>query len=617
MISRTIPLIVNIWLNLDESEVVFHEPKSSTKSNANSPNSIEAKNSSTKYESTANGDGLSFNPAKKKRGRPRKGMEKNTDLKSAKVLKPSGNNKEESKSLGPDEPQRKRRGRPKKIKPEDGGPTPTPAKSSNSSIPRPGTEGYERGIQSAASILSSQQKASSVSSGYSTGTAGSNSSEDRCRRDENGSLSNAGSNGLSPSHHSFTTQSDLSSEISAAISCGSCPPSPTTANNNSNNNQTETVFDGLSTMSTGPARNQTVDLNHHNNKQAAINAMHGNEPVPNNCNNLYQQQSSMESHQSHDQSSYSIPHPQYQPSYDNRFHHVSNRSQSYTPASRGMKLQPCHYYITKYFAKYCKLMTFLFSEDEQQQAMQTPPSYQQQTQQQLQQSSQQQHQRQQQQQSSSTGSYEQKSYEQKCLDITTKSLSGLESLVDQIPSIAEAEANNVSGGHIVSDQSQITHSQAMASISNIPSSMSHGGHFGESSSGFLPYGHHVPPSTYAAASHYASSPYYASDLSSSFPVNTLSSAYPPSPSLFGYTGYHHSQYQGGGFGSPTTSSLHLPPSAYGSPGSYSSSAYSNPNPYMQGHSMSSTASPGMGQRYPQRPFHLRQEDLGPLGFGGF
>lgn len=285
-------------------------------------------------------------------------MEKNgggDSSKAAKVLKQSGINVKDNDAkgagggVGGEEPLRKRRGRPKKVKPEDGGhPTPVNNKASVkgggvTSVGGGGIGGgvgvdggYERGgIPSAASILSSQQKASSISSGYSTGTAGSNSSEDRCRRDENGSLSNAGSSGLSPSHHSFTTQSDLSSEISAAISCGSCPPSPTaTTNNNSNNNQTETVFESLSMSRNNPS----IDLNNHlNNKQQVINSMHGGGSEPtNNCGNLYQSNSGvMDAHQPHEQQSYSIP--QYQPSYDNRFHHVSNRSQSYIPAasSRG------------------------------------------------------------------------------------------------------------------------------------------------------------------------------------------------------------------------------------------------------------------------------------------
>jgi hypothetical protein len=321
---------------IEESEVVFHEPKSSNKTN--SPTS-EVKN--IKCESStvpsANGESAPVNPAKKKRGRPRKGMEKNSEGKAAKVLK-SGN-KDEGKPVSGDDPPRKRRGRPKKIKPEEGAVIPSTTKST----PNPATENFERGVASSAAIAArgQSQKASSVSSGYSTGTTGSNSSEDRCRRDENGSLSNAGSS-LSPSHHSFTTQSDLSSEISAAISCGSCPPSPlnNATNNNSNNNQTETVFDSLS-MSTGQPRNPTIDLNHHNNKQI-INAMHtsnGQQPHDSpNCNNLYQPRNNNNVMESHDQS-YTIPHPQYQPSYDNRFQHVSNRSQSYIPSnSRGKYL---------------------------------------------------------------------------------------------------------------------------------------------------------------------------------------------------------------------------------------------------------------------------------------
>jgi hypothetical protein len=219
------------------------------------------------------------------------------------------------------------------------------------------------------------------------------------------------------------------------------------------------------------------------------------------------------------------------------------------------------------------------------------------------------------------------SYETKCLDITSKSLSGLESLVDQIPSIGDAEGNGPGGsaGAVVSsDPSSVPHSQAMSSLSSGPPS-SLGGHYGDSASGFLPYSHHSAPSSYATASHYASSPYYASDLSASFPVNSLSSAYGSATSsssmMFGYPGYHHSQYPpnsgSASYGSPTGPPLHLPPSAYGNPSAYATAAaYSGPNPYMQGHPMSSSSH---GQRYPQRSFHLRQEnmDLGPLGFGGF
>lgn len=173
----------------------------------------------------------------------------------------------------------------------------------------------------------------------------------------------------------------------------------------------------------------------------------------------------------------------------------------------------------------------------------------------------------------------------------------------------------------------ISHSQAMPSLPSVTSSVSHGGHYGDSPSGFLPYGHHGPPSSYAAASHYASSPYYASELSASFPVNSLSSAYcsptPTSSLMFGYPSYH-GQYSSSagssGYGPSGGPSLHLPPPGYGNPPGYPSSAYSSsPNPYMQGHSMSSSNSVSSSQRYPQRSFHLRQDgmDLGPLGFGGF
>jgi len=220
------------------------------------------------------------------------------------------------------------------------------------------------------------------------------------------------------------------------------------------------------------------------------------------------------------------------------------------------------------------------------------------------------------------------SYETKCLDITSKSLSGLESLVDQIPSIGDTEGSVPAGsnhqGGSGPDPTSIPHTQSLSTLNSGPPNL--GGHYGDASSGFLPYSHHSTPSSYAAASHYASSPYYASDLSASFPVNSLSSAYgsttPSSSMMFGYPGYHHGQYPSNSgsssYGSPNgPPPLHLPPSAYGNPAAaYSSAAYSGPNPYMQGHPMSSSSH---GQRYPQRSFHLRQDnmDLGPLGFGGF
>jgi len=336
---------------IDESEVVFHEPKPSAKAAAAAAaasangemenKSLVSHSGSTGFTNGTTGEsGESvLNPGKKKRGRPRKGMEKggggggNESSKKAKLHKSNVSSRDENKDgdglmgkagrMG--EPQRKRRGRPKKVKPEGNSP------SLGSHTPEAlGDRGISSGIGTCQT-----QKASSVSSGYSTGTTGSTSSnEERCRRDENGSLSNAGSTGLSPSHHSFTTQSDLSSEISAAISCGSGPPSPlnnaaamNSSNNNvNNNNQTETVFDSLSIP---PGQSREELMNHHN--QTKLPNMHQiqrtsqNHQQSPNCNPpMYQGATGNDARETHDQS-----YSQYQPTYDNRFQHVSNRSQSY------------------------------------------------------------------------------------------------------------------------------------------------------------------------------------------------------------------------------------------------------------------------------------------------
>lgn len=230
---------------LDESEVVFHDSKPSSKGiNGGSKLSVEAASAMLEDEkrySDATGCG------KKKRGRPRKGLEKQLPYPNNKKERLEGdesgiqtnflnNNDKYGRSdlemdntndtLRPDE--RKRRGRPKKPKMALGK---NPSSSTNSSTSFPLDTLENNTVNNIGACQT--QTTSSVSSGYSTGTA---SSEER-RRDENGSLSNAGSGGPSPSHHSFTTQSDLSSEISAAISCGSPAPSPL------HNGQHDTSFD--------------------------------------------------------------------------------------------------------------------------------------------------------------------------------------------------------------------------------------------------------------------------------------------------------------------------------------------------------------------------------------
>jgi len=216
----------------------------------------------------------------------------------------------------------------------------------------------------------------------------------------------------------------------------------------------------------------------------------------------------------------------------------------------------------------------------------------------------------------------QSQYESKALDVAAKSLSGLESLVDQIPSIAEAEIPTVSSGGCLSGLLPDSISQSMSHLGSVSSSMSHSGHYSESGSGFLPYSH-GPPSSYAAASHYATSPYYASEINPTFPVNSLGPTYcSPSASsgiMFGYPGYH-SQYSSGAPGYPHSSSagLHLAPPSYGTPPGYPPPPYPNPSHYAHGHPM--TASNGSGsQRFTAQRLHLRQDgmDLGHMGFSGF
>lgn len=221
------------------------------------------------------------------------------------------------------------------------------------------------------------------------------------------------------------------------------------------------------------------------------------------------------------------------------------------------------------------------------------------------------------------------------LDVTTRSLSGLESLVDQIPSIAEAEAvgsNGIPGGNPSLCQDSVAHTPSV-SLPSVTSAVTHAGHYTDGPSGFLPYGHGAAAAAAYGATHpYVSSPYYASELSSNFHVNSLSSPYcTPTPSsslMFGYPGYH-SQYTSAsgpaGYGSAGgASSFHLPSTPYGNHSGFTS-PYSGPNPYAHGaHSMSGAANQAAAAAASQRlrdqqRFHLRQEgmDLGHLGFGGF
>jgi len=226
---------------LDDSEITFTESKCIVK-----VPSLQNGDTSVGMRGQVGEDkpGHVQSTEKKKRGRPRKGMEKQPvkDKKEKESRALDSERQDEFRinelygtGFGPNDTstnprlqdaQKKRRGRPKKPK--------------LSGSPPPGTIGtttppdtLENNTQNSIGTCQTQT-ASSVSSGYSTATNAS--SEDR-RREENGSLSNTGSGGPSPSHHSFTTQSDLSSEISAAISCGSPQSSPL------NNNQSDSVFD--------------------------------------------------------------------------------------------------------------------------------------------------------------------------------------------------------------------------------------------------------------------------------------------------------------------------------------------------------------------------------------
>ncbi|CAG7835408.1 unnamed protein product [Allacma fusca] len=583
---------------LDDSEVVFNESKPLPKSAANGELKKPEPNGSILDESDVSfSDNMLL--SKKKRGRPRKGMEKCPgSCKKEKLMKkeslPEINGKnnydkgydknyEKSKnncfdgmsvmdnfkrvgnvvsggvSSRPTDLNRKRRGRPKKSKQDDCSTSPYSVGNSNTPDVLENSAPNNNGT-------CKPPTASSVSSGYSTAT----STEERCRREENGSLSNTGSGGPSPSHHSYTTQSDLSSEISAAISCGSAPPSPL-------NGHAESIFDSLSgvlSQSMDESQAQQKPGTNQSNKMTMSN-IHSNQNhlAANRCGasgSLYMNPPL----DSHDPSYL----PYHHHSYDNRLNSLNNRNQLY---------QANH-----------------FRDGSSEGSTQNTSSY------------------------PTHSSYE----VTKAFDIASKSLSGLESLVDQIPSIADSEIGAVppaNGGCLPGMLPDvISHSQ---SLSNAPSStaLSHSGHYGEAPQpGFLPYG---PPSSYGNPSHYSTSPFYASDLSSSFPVNSLGTAAAaaayctPSPSsgmLLGYSSYHGqypSPHGGTSYSHSSPASLHMHPSSpYGPPGFPPS--YSGSIPYSHANSMSSSmvASNSNAQRYPQR-LHLRQEgmDLGHMGFGGY
>ena len=316
---------------LDDSEVVFNDSKPVTK--ANNVETKQLLDSSTRLLEDEQGIIDGSITAKKKRGRPRKGMEKQPpNVKKVKLVKKDSRNADfESQEPGQIDPygksmdgdegpnkttrlmdaQRKRRGRPKKAKVVDG--SPTSCALGNKTPP----DTLESSTQNSIGTCQTQA-ASSVSSGYSTGT---NASEER-RREENGSLSNAGSGGPSPSHHSFTTQSDLSSEISAAISCGSPQQSPI-------NGQPDSLFDPMTGVS--HSRNES-----HAGQTSKMSSSHHSSQSQSSSNfrpsgNLFNPHALGSSLESHNESLYS-----HHPYYDSRLHNLSNRSQAYqTSNSRG------------------------------------------------------------------------------------------------------------------------------------------------------------------------------------------------------------------------------------------------------------------------------------------
>ncbi|ODM88151.1 G/T mismatch-specific thymine DNA glycosylase [Orchesella cincta] len=536
-------------LELDDSEVVFPETSkpSAAKLAAGTVAKKPRETGALLHSAVENTNGDGPTPAKKKRGRPRKGMEKANSV--AAVSEDSSKHT----SIQPDGSQKKRRGRPKKQRPDEGG------CSSVTPVGNHTPDMTMENVLSGAIGTCKPSTASSVSSGYSSGTASSN--DDR-RRDENGSLSNTGSSGPSPSHHSFTTQSDLSSEISAAISCGSAPPSPL-------NNQTESLFDGIS-GSNNHYREEAQAANKHH----SVTSIHNSNPNPPSifpnttiCHNTSNVRNPSESHESSYPSNYHQP-------YENRLPPQQSNSRSqqgYQPPNIRAPSENTH------------------------------PS-------------------------SSSSSYPNFETSKPSVDVTSRSLSGLESLVDQIPSIGDADvvgSSGLAGVAPVNCQDSVTHAPSV-SLPSVTSAVSHAGHYGDAPSGFLPYSH---GSAYGATHPYVSAPYYASELSSNFHVNSLSSPYcPPTPTsslMFGYPGYH-SQYSSasappGYGGTGGAASFHLPTNPYGNHSGFTS-PYSGPNPYAaHGTHPMSGANQTTTQRLNQRFHNLRQEgmDLGHLGFGGF
>ena len=334
---------------IDDSEVTFSsDSKPTPKAVANKEAAKKA--AAEERERFEGNDGPGFPdsdvPYKKKRGRPRKGTEKNPpNSKKEKLMKKESNmpeingrkncydpippmdtfkrvdNMVSNNSSNGVDVQRKRRGRPKKAK-QDGSTSNSPPSYSIGSSTTPDALETGNGINNG---TCKPPTASSVSSGYSTAT----SSDDRSsRREENGSLSNAGSGGPSPSHHSYTTQSDLSSEISAAISCGSAPPSPM-------NGHAENIFDNLS----GVLSHSRDEIQKHGSQiskmsmssllpgsQSQLGPTHGGASANGGGGGGSYMNSSIET---------SDPSflPYHHPSYDSRLNNFNNRNELYHSAS--------------------------------------------------------------------------------------------------------------------------------------------------------------------------------------------------------------------------------------------------------------------------------------------
>jgi len=515
-------------------------------------------------------------PVKKKRGRPRKGMEKATlEAKENKAFAAAKKGKEAKgvtnknlAELPEGGQQRRKRGRPKKYKPEDQ--VAAQAQQQQQQTPQPGavfdvstSSAFDKKTANAiASTLNAVSSGSSSVSGYSSGTSGSGSSTCEERR-ENGSMSNAGSSGPSPSHHSFTTQSDLSSEISAAMdlhSCGSTPSSPLNNNNSTNTNSSNNSSTNNNTLSSNIISSSNNGSNS-NEQQSLFDPTGGDERtmllsskhmLPNSHPHQSMYPSPMDSQTADVASSY--PSNMYPPSY-------SNQGSRLPPLLADHRNQTNSYHST-------------IPDNGQ------GPS--------------QQNQQQQQQQGATFNPFESKP--QSVVDMAAKSLSGLESLVDQIPSIAE-QSEPIGGAD------PMTHAHTMPP---------HNSNHYEAASGFLPYGHHHP--SHHGSSSYAPSPYYGDFNSTGYPLTSTpyGSGAPPTPSPLQFSYANYPGHYGGGYNHTNAPGLHIPPPSYGggTPG-YSPSPYHHPhhNPYS--YSMAQTSPPN-GQRFPQR---LHQSmDLSHLGF---